>query len=79
MTANATDGIERYASEKSWQFFNTRVPRSQIVFVVQITFIFMLSTACIVNIVLSDTCEESTTWIAILTSLVGYVLPSPRP
>ena len=73
------DGIETYASEKSWQFFETRVPRSQIVFVVQITFIFLLSTACIVNLAFCESCEESTVWIAILTSLVGYVLPSPRP
>ena len=79
MPEDVRDGIETYVSERSWQFFNTRVPRSQIVFVVQITFIFLLSTACIVNIILSETCEESTAWIAILTSLVGYVLPSPRP
>ena len=73
------DVIETYVSEKSWQFCETRVPRSQIVFVVQITFIFLLSTACMVNIIFSKSCEETTTWIAILTSLVGYVLPSPRP
>lgn len=73
------DCIETYVSEKSWIFFDKKIPRTQIVFVVQIVFIFILSSVAIVNTVLAKTCEESTTWIAILTSVVGYILPSPRP
>ena len=42
-------------------------------------FVKVLILACaIVRIILSTTCEETTVWVAILTSTVGYTLPSPK-
>ena len=72
-------GITRFVSERSWQFCEYKCPRSQIVFVVQVLFVVLFSAICAANIVLSETCEESTPWIAFLTSLIGYMLPAPRP
>ena len=42
-------------------------------------FVKVLILACaIVRIILSTTCEETTVWVAILTSTVCYTLPSPK-
>ena len=42
-------------------------------------FVIVLMLVCaIVRIMLSTICEETTVWVAILSSTVGYILPSPR-
>ena len=68
-------------SERSaWKFCtNINLPRSEVVFFVQMFVIFSLMTLCIVKLALSSsTCEETSVWICILSSLVGYILPKPR-
>lgn len=63
---------------RSWVFFGSKIPRSQVLFVVQVILIVLIVTVAIVNLTLSKTCEETTVWIAILSSSVGYMLPSPK-
>ena len=42
-------------------------------------FVIVLMLVCaIVRIILSTTCEETTVWVALLSSTVGYILPSPK-
>ena len=42
-------------------------------------FVIVLMLVCAtVRIILSTTCEETTIWVAILSSTVGYFLPSPK-
>ena len=64
--------------QKSWIFCDKHLPSAQIVFFVQTILVFMLATVSIVSLVLVDTCEETTVWVAILSSTVGYMLPSPK-
>ena len=73
--------FEKQSSGKStWKFCNQiTLPRSEVVFFVQMFVILMLIVLCIVKLtVLKPTCEETSVWISILSSLVGYILPNPR-
>lgn len=62
----------------SWIFCDQRFPRSEIVFIVQTVLIFLLVAVSITCLALSQTCEETTVWVAILSSSVGYMLPAPK-
>jgi hypothetical protein len=63
---------------RSWKFFNYTVSRSLAVFVTQVLVAFFMIVFSCVNIYLSKRCEDSTIWIAILSSAVGYFLPNPK-
>lgn len=62
----------------SWIFCDQRFPRSEIVFIVQAVLVFILVTVSISCLAFSETCEETTVWVAILSSSVGYMLPAPK-
>ena len=68
------------SSKSSWKFCNqTTLPSSEVVFFVQMFVILMLISLCIVKLtVLKLNCEETSVWISLLSSLVGYILPNPR-
>ena len=67
-------------SKSSWKFCNqTMLPRSEVVFFVQMFIILLLILLCIVKLtVINANSEETSVWISILSSLVGYILPTPR-
>ena len=68
------------SSKSSWKICNqTTLPRSEVLFFVQIFVILLLIPLCIVKLtILKPNCEETSVWISILSSLVGYLLPNPR-
>ena len=58
---------------------NTVVPRSEIIFFVQVSIIVLMISLCFAMLFLiSESCEEKSIWIALLSSLVGYILPNPK-
>ena len=63
---------------QSWKCFGQTSNRSLVVFLSQFFVILLILACCIVRITLAETCEEITVWIAILSSTVGYILPSPK-
>ena len=63
---------------QSWKCFGQTCNRSLVVFLSQFFAILLILACCIVRITLAETCEERTVWIAILSSTVGYILPSPK-
>ena len=63
---------------QSWKCFGQTCNRSLVVFLSQFFVILLILACCIVRITLAETCEETTVWIAILSSTVGYILPSPK-
>ena len=63
---------------QSWKCFGQTCNRSLVVFLSQFFVILVILVPCIVRITLATTCEETTVWIAILSSTVGYILPSPK-
>ena len=68
------DNLER----RSWILCGNHLPRSEIVFFVQTVLVFMLVGVSITCLALAKTCEETTVWVAVLSSSVGYMLPSPK-
>lgn len=57
----------------------TKVPRSEVVFITQICLIFSVVIFCIIQLSLPNvTCEESTIYIAILSSCATYLIPPPQ-
>lgn len=69
---------ENNEERQSWEFFGRKVSRSAGVFLFQCTVVFCLLTCAIVRIICSKSCEETTVWVAISSSLIGYVIPSPK-
>lgn len=69
-----SDGVER----RSWIFCGEHLPRSEIVFFAQTILVFILVIVSVACLALAKTCEETTVWVAVLSSSVGYMLPSPR-
>ena len=67
---------EESSNSTKWHFFGRSLPRSEIVFFVQVTLVFIVAIVSIVNITLRH--PDSQLWIALLSSSVGYLLPSPN-
>ena len=63
---------------QSWKCFGQTCNRSLVVFLYQFFVILLILACCIVRITLAETCEETIVSIAILSSTVGYILPSPK-
>ena len=58
---------------------SSTVPRSKVIFFVQISIIVTMINLCFSMLfLLSESCEEKSIWIALLSSLVGYILPNPK-
>jgi len=58
-----------------WQFFGSRVPRAAIVYICQIVIVYAIIITSIVNLSLNNGNPEL--WISLLSSAIGYALPSP--
>ena len=53
---------------QSWKCFGQTCNRSLVVFLSQFFVILLILACCIVRITLAETCEETTVWIAILST-----------
>ena len=57
---------------------NSAVPRSEVIFF-QVSIIVLMIILCFSMLfLLSESCEEKSIWIALLSSLVSYILPNPK-
>ena len=57
--------------------FNNAKVRSNIFF--QVSIIVLMIILCFSMLfLLSEKCEEKSIWIALLSSLIGYILPNPK-
>lgn len=61
-----------------WNLCGDDVPRSQFVFFAQLLVILIILIVSIINLSIVNTCEETTVWVALLSSAVGYALPAPK-
>ena len=68
------------SKRSAWKFCNNiNLPQSEAVLFVQMFVILSLMTLCIIKLVFSSfTCEETSVWITVLSSPVGYILPNLR-
>ena len=63
-------------SVSHWRFFVEKVPRSEIVYFAQLFMCVALIITCVVMLALHDPNREY--WMVVLSSLVGYIMPSPQ-
>ena len=56
-----------------------KLPRSEVIFITQICLLCIVVVFCMVQLLLPGvSCEESTVYIAILTSCATYLIPPPQ-
>ena len=58
-----------------WNCFNYEVPKQEVVYLAQIGIIYILVSACLINLALSV--QPTELWVALLSSSVGYIMPTP--
>jgi len=58
-----------------WSFFGSEIPSTEIVFFCQIVAIYVIICTSLYNLTVGS--EPANLWITLLSSCVGYLLPSP--
>ena len=62
-----------------WPFSNSTVPSIEVILFVQDSIIVLMIILCFSMLfLLPESCEENPIWIALLSNLVGYILPNPK-
>jgi len=59
-----------------WKCCGIEMQRGQVVYFSQIFLIYIIILTCIVNLSLGN--GDSNLWTALLSSCIGYILPSPK-
>ena len=67
--------VESHNSSSRWHFFGKVMPRSEIVFFAQVLLVYIVVIVSIVNLTIGGNGDKL--WIALLSSSIGYILPSP--
>ncbi len=65
-----------HSGSSRWQFFGQTFPRSEIVFIVQVVLVYIVVIVSIVNLSIENN-KNDKLWITLLSSAIGYILPSP--
>ena len=63
-------------SINSWRVLGKNFPRVEVVFFTQVFLIYIIVTACVVNLSLGR--GDSNLWTCLLSSCLGYLLPNPK-
>ena len=63
-------------SVSQWKMFGEKMPRSEIMYFAQLFMCVALIITCVVMLALHDPNREY--WMVVLSSLVGYIMPSPQ-
>jgi len=64
------------SSNKRWNIFQWKIPKSEIVFFAQVILIYTVVITAVVNLTVGTT--DSQLWTALLTGHIGYLLPNPK-
>ena len=65
--------------ENIWHSCCLKVDRNAVIYFVQIFFAFCMSAVCVERIIhYAEDCNNRSTFMSILTALIGFILPSPR-
>ena len=63
-------------SNHNWHMFGRKLPKSEIVFFIQVFLIYIVVITSIVNLTINK--DEGKLWTALLSSSLGYLLPNPN-
>ena len=67
---------ENQSNSEKWHLLGTRVPQAEIVYFCQMIIVYVIIITSIVNLSLQN--GRSELWISLLSSCIGYALPSPK-
>lgn len=59
-----------------WNILGQRMPESEVVFISQVILVYTVIITCIVNLSLQK--GDSSLWICLMSSCLGYLLPNPK-
>ena len=62
--------------DKEWGILGKQFPRSEIKFFTQVIILYIVIITCLVNLSLGKS-DLTALWISLLSSCIGYLLPSP--
>ena len=65
------------SSDQSWKMFGHSMPKSEMVFFMQVFLIYIVVITSIVILTLYKDGEGGKLWTALLSSSLGYILPNP--
>jgi len=66
---------ENSTHSERWQLMGSKLPKSEIVYFCQMIMVYVIIVTSIVNLSLQNGKNEL--WITLLSSAIGYALPSP--
>ena len=67
---------ENRSNGERWHLLGTRVPQAEIVYFCQMIIVYVIILTSITNLSLQNGSTEL--WISLLSSCIGYALPSPK-
>ena len=67
---------ESQSNGEKWHLLGTRVPQAEIVYFCQMIIVYVIIITSIVNLSLQNGSSEL--WISLMSSCIGYALPSPK-
>lgn len=67
--------IARASSVTEWNILGKEIPKIEVVFFFQIILIYIVVIVCVINLSIDN--GNSNLWTALLSSSLGYILPSP--
>lgn len=72
-TSTTSSGLSR-----SWACLGSRVPQAEIVFFCQVILVYIVAGIALSQLALKPEGPQTTLWTALLSSSLGYLLPSPQ-
>ena len=73
----STSSLKSTHSSSSWSFLGSRVPQAEIVFFSQVVLVYVVAAIALSQLALKPEGPQTTLWTALLSSTLGYLLPSP--
>ena len=70
-----THNLRLTNTDRHWPLFGRRVPKAEIVFFCQVIILYTVIVWSFYNLTTKD--DNATLWTTLLSSCLGYLLPSP--
>ena len=71
----AITAVEKPISNDGWHIFGRECPKEEIVYLCQVVILYTVIVVSIYNLTVA--LDNSTLWMALLSSSLGYLLPNP--
>ena len=68
--------MDSSSTSSEWRIFGAKLPRSLTVFLSQTIIAYVVITVALINLSIGN--HQETLWTALLSSCLGYLLPSPK-